>query len=248
MNKVENFYFKNIPDLVQNISRELKQRKTALLIIVDGLSGSGKDYLIDESIKVLEEYSDLKVVKSKSKKSTRPPRKDELEKNSRSGTNILTEQEFKKSNNLFEYKSPNNKYYYGGDFAKFKNELEENQIVFLPIGELSKINNELGDANAYSNFAKIYNKLKKEFPKIKFINFSIKRDSVDNVAALKNRTESSAEEIKDRVRQIEFNPTDKVYRQVLINKGFIEEITNYRGKAEEGCEVYNILLQIEDKL
>lgn len=233
---------RRIPQQVEEISEILSKKGNSLLVLVDGLPGSGKDFVINRTIECFQN-SAVTVCKSASKKSTRKARVDELEgEKSISGTRIVTEDSLRETPNLFEYTFINNKY--AVDLEILKNELDSNSIVFLPIAELSCMKG----ANALNNYINIQNKIRELLPNIKVFHVTIDRPLHESLEAVENRVESSAEEVKSRIR-ILTTSNDSPYKQELINKGYIKKIRNYVDPdIDQYNGAYEVLWEIRDRL
>jgi len=244
MDKIQDPYLQErIPQNVSEISEKLAEMPESLLVLVDGKSGSGKDFLIDKTLDVFNQNSATKVCKSKSKKSTRPPRVGEKTRQSRSGTEILSEEHLRDAENLIEYEFSGNKY--AVDLEKLQKELQENKIVFLPIADLVIMND---TQQAIVNFVSMQKAIRKQFPDTKTLNISIKRNMVSAIEGLQNRVESSIDEVKDRIKYHETG-SDRIYRQALVNKGYIKEIINNTDHDSDPFDgVNNILLDIKECL
>ncbi|PID70165.1 hypothetical protein CSB37_03235 [bacterium DOLZORAL124_38_8] len=77
INTSESYFESEAKKSVEKLDTVLKKDDEPVLVFVCGLSGSGKDFLIEKCIKTIQKYSNIRAQKTTAKKSTRPPRKDE---------------------------------------------------------------------------------------------------------------------------------------------------------------------------
>lgn len=240
---MENSYNKfELKEMTQRLEKKIEDVDTPVLVIVSGHSGCGKDFLIDKTIKTISNNSNIKTKKTESKKSDRPRRKDEFSENSRSGTKIFSDKKaLKKTKNAAEYSGYENNY--AIDETTLTKEIKHNKIVFIPMGNLSKLN---GSQNAINNFFEINKQLSNSFSSAKIIHLNIVLDIATNTQNLRNRIESNTKEIKNRIRSVQINNKDRVFLQALKNKKYVTEVINNFYDSEES--VANILVRIEEKI
>ncbi len=207
-----------------------------IIVFVMGDAGSGKDFILEKARNGLTEFTKLKHNKTHSKSSTRKAREDEKDQNSsRSGTNIITSEEFSqmKANGDFIFDYEYGQKQYGINQTILLSEAQESNILFVPIAlpmrmensspieMVSTLNDTLIDQQTLPLFISLQNPKKRE--------------------NLRNRSESTAQEIAHRLNMISTYVDNNPWYRGLINKGWIAEITSPQDtgiSSDEGARIF----------